>query len=390
MSIGSVRMPGRRLSVLLMLTALLPGCGGNSSGSGGTHLPPVPTEILYASGWSQVVALSINTSTGALTQTAAVAESNNTVGIVATPSANFLYVSDKSNGIDGFTIGQNGTLSEISGSPWPGPPSYFGGGLAMDSAGKFIYAANAAGPPGSVAGFAVNSTTGALNAMAGSPFTAGIAPFQPAVDPSGSFLYVSDSVDPQGGIYAFGINPSTGVLTPIQGSPFPTLPDAQPEGLVTDPTGKFLYASLLVDSSIAAFTVDSATGALTSVAGSPFSTGAGFGPAGYVWSITMHPSGKFLYALSTSGSNTVVSAFTIDLSSGVLAPIEGSPFAASSVPLSGGLVVDPSGKFLYVAGGSVGEVVPMSIDGTTGALTALPVFSLGGNMPTNLTVATVQ
>jgi 6-phosphogluconolactonase len=385
MSLVATQMPGRGLSFLLTLTAVLAGCGGGSSGGGGNHLPPPTTEMLYASGWSQVAALSINTSTGALTQTAAVPESNNTVGIVATPSANFLYVSGNSNGIVGFTIGQNGTLSQMNGSPWPGSPGYSGPGLAMDAAGKFIYAAIG----GAVAGFAVNSTTGALTAMAGSPFTSGIGPFQPVVDPTGNFLYVSDSVDPQGGIYAFGINPSTGVLTPIQGSPFPTLPDAEPEGLVTDPTGKFLYASLFAEDGIAAFTIDGASGALASVAGSPFSTGAESGPASHLWSITMDLSGKRLYALSSTASGSVVSAFTIDSTSGALTPVNGSPFAALSSTMSGGLAVDPSGKFLYVAGGNVGYIVPMSIDGATGALTALPVFSLGGNIPTNLTIATL-
>jgi 6-phosphogluconolactonase len=387
MSLGSVRVLGRR-AILIMLSATLASCGsGSPSRGGGLQRSPAPNEILYTSGWSQVTAFSINTSTGALSQTAAVTESNNTVGVVAAPSASFLYFSNKSTGIDGFTIGPTGTLSPIDGSPWPGPSSYYGGGLAMDPAGKFIYAASGVSP-GSVAGFTVSAATGALTAMTGSPFSVGLAPIQPVVDPSGKFLYVTDEVDPQGGIFAFGINPSTGVLTSIPGSPFPTLPQAQPQGLVTDPSGKFLYASLFADYSIAAFTIDSTTGALTSVAGSPFPTGTGSGSAWLFDSITMDPSGKFLYALSSS-SSSVVSAFTIDSSSGGLTPVAGSPFSATPSTISGGLAVDPSGNFLYIAGGNASFILPMSIDRTTGALTPLPVVPLGTNFPTNLTIALV-
>jgi 6-phosphogluconolactonase (cycloisomerase 2 family) len=373
-----------------MLPAILAGCGGGSSSGGGTQ-PPPPAEILYASGWSQITALSINTNTGALSPAAAESEPNNTVGIVATPSASFLYASDKGNGIDGFTIGQNGTLSPINGSPWPGPGNYYGGALSIDPAGKFVYAANAASP-GYVAGFTVSAATGALTAMAGSPFPAGVAPFQPVVDRSGKFLYVTDYLDPQGGIYAFGINPSTGVLTSIAGSPFPTLPAAEPLGLVTDPSGKFLYASLSAGYSIAAFTIDSTTGALTSVPGSPFPTGAGSGPGWFLDSITIDPSAKFFYALSSSGFSSVVSVFTIDSSSGALTSVDGSPFPAEPSGISGGLVVEPSGKFLYIAGGGDSDILPMSIDGTTGAVTALPGYAIGLNAPifsTNLTVALV-
>jgi len=375
-----------------MLLAILTSCGGGSSSGGGTH-PPAPAEILYASGWSQITALSIDTNTGALSPVAAEAEPNTTVGIVATSSASFLYASDKGNGIDGFTIGQNGTLAPIHGSPWPGPENYYGGGLAIDPAGKFVYAASAAGPPGLVAGFTVSAATGALTPMAGSPFSVGVVPFQPVVDPSGKFLYVTDYFDPQGGIYAFDIHPSTGIPSSIAGSPFPTLPAAEPLDLVTDPSGRFLYAALFADYSIAAFTIDSTTGALISVPGSPFPTGAGSDPAWLFDTITIDPSGKFVYALSSSESSSVVSVFTVDSISGALAPVNGSPFSAASSAISGGLVVDPSGKFLYVAGGNASYILPMSIDGATGALTALPGYSLSADnipiFPTNLTVALV-
>jgi 6-phosphogluconolactonase len=387
MTSTSVGAPGRSC-VLLVLMATLTACGGSSSPGGGTPPPPPAAEFLYASGTNQVMSFSVNTSTGALAQTAVVIEPDNTVGVAASPTGAFLYVSDKGTGIDGFSMGQNGALSPINGSPWPGSPNYYGGGLAMDPGGRFIYAASAAGPPGLVAGFTINQTTGALTAISGSPFSVGIAPVQAVVDKSGSFLYVADMLDAQGSIFGYSIDPSTGALTQLLGSPFPTLPNGQPSGLVADPSGKFLYAPLFTLNSVAAFTIDSSTGALTSVAGSPFVTGAD--PSSFFDSIAVDPTGKFLFGLSGASSGSVISAFTIG-SDGTLTPVSGSPFAAVPSDISGGLAVDPSGKFLYVAGGNAAFILGLSIDGTTGAVTPLasPV-SLGTDFPTDLTVAIAQ
>ena len=57
---------------------------------------------------------------------------------------------------------------------------------------------------------------------------------------------------------------------------------------------------------------------LTPVAGSPFT--AGSGPRGVV----VDPSGKFVYA-ANEGSNNI-SAYSINATSGALTPVTGSPF----------------------------------------------------------------
>jgi len=41
-----------------------------------------------------------------------------------------------------------------------------------------------------VSGYTINPATGALTAIAGSPFAAGIEPIAIAVDPKGKFVYV--------------------------------------------------------------------------------------------------------------------------------------------------------------------------------------------------------
>ena len=65
----------------------------------------------------------------------------------------------------------------------------------------------------------------------------------------------------------------------------------------------------------------------------------------YPGSITIAPSGKFLYA--TNWISNGLLGFSIDSTTGALIPITGSPFTAGSGPAA--ITVAPSGKFVYVA-----------------------------------------
>ena len=56
---------------------------------------------------------------------------------------------------------------------------------------KFAYVANDQG--GNVSAYTINSSTGALRAVAGSPFAAGVQPTSVTVDPSGQFAYVANA-----------------------------------------------------------------------------------------------------------------------------------------------------------------------------------------------------
>ena len=69
------------------------------------------------------------------------------------------------------------------------------------------------------------------------------------------------------------------------------------------------------------------------------------------------------YVLNTSAAT--VSAYTASASTGALMPVTGSPFPTSAGP--NGLVVEPTGRFLYVGGSSGADAY--SIDPTTGTLT---------------------
>src|SRR6266849_5074913 len=139
---------------------------------------------------------------------------------------------------------------------------------------KFAYVANESSA--NVSAYTINSTTGALSPVTGSPFAAGSFPFSVAVDPSGKFAYVANANSTN--VSAYTINNTTGALSPVPGSPFAA--GAAPRSVAVDPSGKFAYVAnqccnvfCSVSGSVSAYTIDSTTGALSPVPGSPFAAG---------------------------------------------------------------------------------------------------------------------
>lgn len=117
--------------------------------------------------------------------------------------------------------------------------------------------------------YTINSTTGALSPIGGSPFAAGTRPYDVAVDPSGKFAYVVNNISND--VSAYTINMATGALSPVSGSPFST--GSAPISVAVDPSGKFAYVANNNSNSVSAYSINSATGALSPIGGSPFTTG---------------------------------------------------------------------------------------------------------------------
>ena len=89
--------------------------------------------------------------------------------------------------------------------------------------------------------------------------------------------------------------------------------------------------------------------------------------------VVVDPMGRFVYVANADSNN--VSAYTINASTGALTPVAGSPFGAGTEPL--GVAIDPSGKFAYVTNagdryrrrGNAADVSAYTINASTGALT---------------------
>jgi 6-phosphogluconolactonase len=87
------------------------------------------------------------------------------------------------------------------------------------------------------------------------------------------------------------------------------------------------------------------------------------------------------YVYSTSSANGTISGFAVDYQSGVLTPLSGSPFS-SQLTNPTTLVPAPSGKYLYVIGGTQNAEVEEFSIGTDGKLYGQNTYNITGTYPT--------
>jgi 6-phosphogluconolactonase len=288
------------------------------------------------------------------------------------PAARFAYVPNAVGGtISAYAIDSaSGALTPLASSPITVAGSVQLYEAKIDPSGKFLYVVDDS-TPGKVYAFLIDQSTGSLTAVTGSPFAAGNVSESLAFDATGSFLYVSNNGSND--ISAYSLDPSTGAPTPLAGSPY-SVSGANPAPSQIVSAGNYLYVTESGRASVDVFSIGAGTGALTEgVAGSPFATHAGSAP----YAITVDPSGTVAYVATPFGGGSLLSAFTINATTGVLSP---AAVGSSNPEISNYLGIDTKGKFLFVTQGSGVLVYP--IDSSTGALGALVAgspFATGGN-----------
>jgi 6-phosphogluconolactonase (cycloisomerase 2 family) len=223
---------------------------------------------------------------------------------------------------------------------------------------RYVFVGN--GGSNDVSVFSVVNTTGALTAVPGSPFPAGINPQAMVVDSVFSDLYVANAGS--NNVSGYSIDSGTGALTPMLPATFAT--GKNPTSIVMG--GRFVFVANHGGSNdISAFSTDIAPGGivLTPIARSPFLAG------GNPLSLAVGAGGKFLYSANPDATKPTISGFRIDSTTGALSPLSGSPFR---LPVSQYMAADQTGAYLYVTSGAT--IAGYAIDATTGALTALRGF----------------
>ncbi|HEX4005261.1 MAG TPA: beta-propeller fold lactonase family protein [Acidobacteriaceae bacterium] len=219
-------------------------------------------------------------------------------------------------------------------------------GVAVTPNGNYVFATNtnayivttasaSATPPatpsacpsqGTISGFSVGSS-GALTAVAGSPFLAGTTPTGVAIDPTNRFLYATDSVQNQ--LIAYDIL-AGGVLYPLTNGPFQT--ETFPVGVVVDPRGKYIYVTDYNSSEISEFTIVQSTGSPSQLTSPSYGTKApsptciGIDPA----------LGRYVYTSDFSGA--YVTGAELNPNTGALNGIQDSPYPVTGSPTCVALV----------------------------------------------------
>ncbi|HLW51233.1 MAG TPA: beta-propeller fold lactonase family protein [Candidatus Angelobacter sp.] len=247
----------------------------------GTAVPPTPVgtnpiavgvdstgQFLFVlnQGSNNILTFSIDSVRGLLTAVGSpVTVPANSQFMVVSPNSAFLYVS-AGTGISGFAIGPGGALSAVAGSPFTAGTDIRG--MAIDSQGQFLYAADRGG--NQVASFSIQGS-GVLAAVSGSPFAAGTQPMMVTVDATGKLLYTAN--EGSNDVSAYTV--SSGALTQVSGSPYGAagsgvVTAAQPVFVTVDATNQFLYIANSGSKGIMAFTIKASDGTLTAVTNSPF------------------------------------------------------------------------------------------------------------------------
>jgi len=252
------------------------------SGPDAAAVDPSGKYLLVTNNFSNDISVfSIDAGSGALTQVGSPVPANTDPSeILIMPSGQFVYVTNPQVGVvSAFSFSDSdGTLQQITGSPFISGAGALG--LALDASQQFLYVANPSAsnlPPfastiGNISGFSIDSSTGALSPVLGSPFTSAVAsssgPLAITVDPGGRFVYGFNS-GTSTSVWCFIITPATGQLLEVKNSPFSEA--AGGVFALIDPTGNFLYTGTATG--VAGYTYNSSTGVPTVIAGSVFATG---------------------------------------------------------------------------------------------------------------------
>lgn len=346
-----------------------------SCNSSTTHTPTAaPGHIAYVTlpATGSVLLLNINGANGVITTGARTpqVEGLTPTGLALTPSKKFLYaVNSLANTISIFNVAGDGTLT-LSGTPIPVDGS--GPDVAViDPSGKYLLVTN--NFTNDISVFSIDSSSGALTEVMGSPFYANANPTEILITPSGKFVYVTNPGI--GMVTAFSFSNSTGMLTELKpGSPFSSLPGGGggAAALAVDSSERFLYVAnptasnplVITGGNISGFNIDSGTGALSPILGSPFTSVSGNLPS----ALAVDPSGRFLYAV-TPGTGASIWCFTITSTNGQLVEVTGSPFGLPA----GGLFArfDPSGNYFYIGSASGNGIDGYTYNSSTGLLTTI-------------------
>ena len=307
----------------------------------------------------------LNTDSGALSQPVLAAETEGPSFLAFHPDGKHLYaVHEPTAGASAFAIEADGTLRLLGSEPSQGAgPCH----VSVDPQGKNLFVACYSG--GSLASLPIKSD-GSLspasfvfrNEGSGPNKSRQEKPHLHAIysDADGRFVYACDLGTDE--VLIFKHDAEKGKLTPASPAASKVPPGGGPRHLALHPGGKFAFVNNEMGNSVSAFARDESTGGLTllqTISTMPEDASQ----EGVTTSeIFCDPTGKFLY-VSNRGHDSIA-AYAIG-ETGKLTLIEIQP---AGVETPRGFGIDPSGRWLVVAGQKSNDLTALRIDPATGKL----------------------
>lgn len=273
-------------------------------------------------------------------------------GNVAPP----VVVSGGMGGITVFTVGRDGALTRVGGSPFTGsqPISEIMGVAVVHRRSRtFVYGAETARDQ--IRGFELTQS-GALVELPNSPFPSGPSPF--ALSAGDTYLFAAGQrLQQPGTISAYRVM-LDGTLTPPDGSPYSPGTTALTHA-VSDPSGSFVYAGDRFRARIFGYRASHPSGALTEVKFQGIPTGTFIPSRGVV-----QGSLGFVFALSDARTLPVLS---LRRDATGLLQVLGVPMLAGLHQITQG-ALDPNEAYLVLVDEFGGFVSSLAINQMTGAL----------------------
>lgn len=340
---------------------------------GTKSLPTGTPEIAPSRG---IYAFSMNPDTGELAPLGLAAEATNASFLAKHPSKDVYYATADADMIVAFTRNR-GTqfLTRLNALPTSGGATH----ISVHPAGEFLFSSNF--HSGTVDIFRLASDGGmaeiAFSQPMGTPGPSAAAnpvrqdrphPHWMQADPAGRYVLMCDLGSDR--IYTF-VRDAGWMLNPAQ--PYVTVPTgAGVRHGAFSPDGTFFFAICEITATLEVFRRDVKSGVMAGVQSVP-TLPAGFRGENKAAGIVMHPSGKFLY-ISNRGAN-LITAFALDprkidsdagFCGQTATPIQFTP--------SGGefprfITLDPTGRFLLALNKKSHNAVVFRVDEATGMLT---------------------
>jgi 6-phosphogluconolactonase len=301
---------------------------------------------------------------------------NDTLAYVGT------FTKGKSQGIYGFRlqtqgmeVAQNITLVPLGLAAATPNPAF----LEIDAERRVVFAANdlhefEGKPSGAVSAFSVEAATGKLVLINQRP-SMGAAPCHLALDGARRNLLVTNCIGGSVAVLPVAADGRLGAATDVVQHPG-TRP--HPHGIALAPDDRFAFACDMGLDRVMAYRFDTAKGKLTPAATPVVPLEAGSGPR----HMAFRPDGRFAYVIGAKSSTVI--AFAYDAKTGALRQVQ----AISSLPESfegsssaAEVTVHPTGKYLYASNRGHNSVVLFTIDAEEGTLTFVEEQGTGGKTP---------
>lgn len=290
-----------------------------------------------------------------------------------------------SKGIYSFRFdASTGKLSPVEVAAETPDPSW----VAVHPSGKFLYAANEAGKNSTVSAYAMDANSGKLTQLNQRP-AFGEDPCYVSFDKTGKYVLVANYTS--GNVAVFPILPDgrlgdhTALLTDT-GTIGPN--KERQEGphahwIETAPDNRFALAIDLGLDEILTYRFDAGKGTLQPGDPAFIKLAGNTGPRHLAFS----PGKKFAY--SVDELNSTVTVFSFDPAKGALAvfqTISTIPQGSTGRNETAEITVHPSGKFLYASNRGHDTIALFRIDPATGKLTSAGDFSVEGKEPRHFAI----